>query len=229
MEMTFFCEAAKNMKSFVWSVLFFLVFLPVLSAQQLPSVTIVNNTGYEIWYVHISETTAGSWGADRLGDSNTLADGDSIALQLPYPLETVNHYDMKLEDLDGDTYTKMNVLVTANSRIEFTLDDYDDNNISFEYTGPPITIVNNTGYDIWYIYISDSQSDSWGLDRLGRDETLATGESISLNLPYPIETVKRYDIKLMDLDGDTYTKMNVLVVANRSIEFTLNDIDIDDE
>jgi hypothetical protein len=43
-------------------------------------------------------------------------------------------------------------------------------------------------------------------------------------LPHPINEVNRYDIKFIDSDGDTYTKMNVLVSANSSIEFTIRDI-----
>jgi len=95
-------------------------------SQQNPSITIVNNTGYTIWYVYISETTIDSWGQDRLADDEVLDNDASVSLQLPYPINVVNRYDIKLIDLDGDSYTKMDVLVSANSRIVFTFDDYDE-------------------------------------------------------------------------------------------------------
>lgn len=213
------------MRKITFSFLFFLASLAVLSAQQNPSITIVNNTGYEIWYVYISQTDSDSWGPDWLGSDETIPNGGSVSLRLQQPINAVNRYDIMLEDLDGDTYTKMDVQVSANARIVFTFDDFDDDNDTMTYTGPSITIVNNTGYEIWNVYISQIASDSWGADRLGRTEIISNGGSVSLQLPYPINVVNRYDIMLKDSDGDTYTKMNVLVSANARIVFTFDDYD----
>ncbi|MCL2067094.1 MAG: hypothetical protein FWG99_06480 [Treponema sp.] len=204
--------------------LFFVVLLAALPAQQNPSITIVNNTGYTVWYVYMSQTASNSWGNDLLKSDEILSDGTSVSLQLPFPLNVVNRYDIRLEDSDGDTYTKMNVMVRANSAIVFTFDDIDEE-AAESFDGPPVTIVNNTGYTIYYVYISKTTSDSWGSDRLGRSETISNGDSVSLQLPHPVAEVSRYDIKLEDSDGDSYTKMNVLVAANSRIVFTKDDMD----
>jgi hypothetical protein len=215
------------MRKITLNILFFLVSMAALSAQQNPSITIVNNTGHTIWYVYISLTTSDDWGSDRLGSGKTIPDGSSASLQLPSPINVVNQYDIGLKDSNGDIYTKFNVQVSANARIVFTSDDYDNDLTKANYSGPSITIVNNTGYTIWYVFISDSDSDSWGRDKLGDDETIPNGGSVSLQLPYPIDVENQYDIELQDSDGDTYTKYNVLVSANARIVFTFDDFDDD--
>jgi hypothetical protein len=212
------------MKKAIFGFILLLSLLTALSAQQNPSITIVNNTGYTVYFVYISQTASTSWGEDRLDSTQVLSNGQSVSLQLPYPISVVNRYDIRLKDSDGDTYTKMNVLVSANSRIVFTFDDFDVESV-VTYDGPPITIVNNTGYTVYYVYISQTASDTWGPDRLDSAQVLGNGQSVSLNLPYPTNVVNRYDIRLKDSDGDTYTKMNVLVSANSRIVFTFDDFD----
>ncbi|MDR1287480.1 MAG: hypothetical protein LBK08_07720 [Treponema sp.] len=99
-------------------------FAGMASAQDRPRVTIVNNTGYTVYYVYISQTAAGDWQEDML-DADVLLDGQSITIRLLYPLDVTNRYDVKLEDKDGDTYTKWDILITPNSRIVFTINDLD--------------------------------------------------------------------------------------------------------
>ena len=37
---------------------------------------------------------------------------------------------------------------------------------------PSITIINNTGNTIWYVYISPTTSNDWGEDRLSTNQTI---------------------------------------------------------
>jgi len=112
----------------IFAVLFLLAAVTSLSAQANPSITIVNNTGYTVHYVYISQTASDKWGTDRLAADETLTDGQSVSLQLPYPINVVNRYDMRLVDSDEDEYIKTNVLVSAGSRIIFTFGDFVSNN-----------------------------------------------------------------------------------------------------
>ena len=91
------------------------------------------------------------------------------------------------------------------------------------YSGPSITIVNNTGFSVNMVNISPTTSDSWGGNRLTANQILRNGQSVSLQLPSPISQVSRYDIRLVDTDDDMYIKENVQVTANGRIEFTFND------
>jgi len=113
------------MKKVIFCLSIFLLLLLPLSAQQNPSITIINNTGYTVYYIYFSPTTHDTWGPDRLADDQILHNGESVTLQLPYPLSVADRYDIMLEDLDEDTYSKFDVLVSANSRIEFVFDDID--------------------------------------------------------------------------------------------------------
>ena len=87
-----------------------------------------------------------------------------------------------------------------------------------------ITITNNTGYTVYYAYVSPSDNDNWGRDVLGTD-ILANGSSVTVQLPYPLSEINRYDIKLIDLDGDSYTKWNLTLAQNGTIRFTFDDFD----
>ena len=86
---------------------------------------------------------------------------------------------------------------------------------------PSITIVNGTGYTVWYVLVSPVDSDEWGRDLLDSDQTLPTGESFTYVLPQPPST--HYDIMLVDSDGDSYIKMRVNVAESSKIVFTFDD------
>jgi hypothetical protein len=100
------------------------VFLVPASAQESPVIYIVNNTGYTGYYLYISQIDSDDWEEDVL-EEDILPDGEMVIVKLLHPLSQVNRYDIRLEDEDDDSYTKWNVLITPNARIEFTLDDLD--------------------------------------------------------------------------------------------------------
>jgi hypothetical protein len=89
---------------------------------------------------------------------------------------------------------------------------------------PAISIRNNTGDSVWYVYVSPASSDTWGADRLGND-TLAQGSSVSVTLSSPLSAANRYDIKLVNRGGTSFVKRNVTVSANSVITFTQSDVD----
>jgi len=87
-----------------------------------------------------------------------------------------------------------------------------------------VRIVNKTGYTVYYIYVSPVTSDSWGSDFLG-NEVLVNGQTVNVKLPSALSKVNRYDIQIVDADGDSYTKLNVLITPNSTIEFKISDLD----
>jgi hypothetical protein len=199
------------------------------SSGPLPSIGIKNNTGHTVYYVYVSPASSSTWGSDWLGD-DVLMDGNSVSLTLSSPLSVENIYDIRLRDSDGDTYTKTNVSIHSGSLIEFTIGDLDVENIvrnpnQGNQDMPAIRIANNTGYTAYYVYISPVASDNWGPDRLDTSQVLPSGSAFLYHLPYPLDVVNRYDIRLKDSDGDTYTKKNVQVRANYRILFTFSDLD----
>jgi hypothetical protein len=87
---------------------------------------------------------------------------------------------------------------------------------------PVVTVVNNTGYAGYYLYLSPVTSDDWEEELLG-DAILESGQSYRVRLAYPLSRENRYDFKMIDLDGDSYIKWNVLLSENAVIVFTFDD------
>jgi len=191
---------------------------------------IANKTGYTVYYVYISPSSSTEWGHDRLG-SNIMEHGDMLSIT-SIPLNTNTLYDIKLVDADSDTYTISGITLRQNQTVEFTINNLDSNansnnqssNTTSANNNPVVTIVNNTGYVVYYIYLSPVSSDDWEEDVLG-DDVLLDGYSINVRLATPLNIVNKYDIKLTDADGDTYTKWNVQITPNMTINFYLTDLD----
>ena len=113
------------MKKFILSLTFLVLIGGFVSAQQLPKIHILNNTGYPIYEVYISSSEDDYWGNDWL-KGETISSGTSREFTLPVALSVDNEYDFCLVDTDDDTYTKMNVKLTNGFIVEFTFDDFDD-------------------------------------------------------------------------------------------------------
>ena len=94
-------------------------------AQDQPSIRIVNNTGFSIYYIYASPSDNDNWGPDLLGD-DILENGQTFTYRLPESLSRTSVYDIGLEDEDGDTYVKWEVKLTNNARIVFTIDDLEE-------------------------------------------------------------------------------------------------------
>jgi hypothetical protein len=93
--------------------------------QQNPSITIFNNTVMDINSISIRQHGSDKWTVYKLPANQVLRYRQTYSLQLPNPINAVNRYDIKLERPDGRTYTKSNVTVSANSKIEFEMHDID--------------------------------------------------------------------------------------------------------
>jgi hypothetical protein len=90
---------------------------------------------------------------------------------------------------------------------------------------PVIRIVNNTGYPIYFIYISPASEDEIGDDLLGEDNLLENGQTFTYRLPQPLNKTSVYDIILEDEEGDYYIKWGVTVTNNARIVFTMDDLE----
>lgn len=91
--------------------------------------------------------------------------------------------------------------------------------VVFAASAATIEITNGTGsWDIYYVYISPSTSDSWGDDWLGSD-IMSPDETWEF-------TVSRgdYDIRLIDEDGDEYVLYGVPISGTWSWYVTLDDL-----
>ncbi len=84
-----------------------------------------------------------------------------------------------------------------------------------------IEVTNNTGYDVYYLYVSHEDSEDWEDDVLG-DEILEDGESFRVELDnYPSSI---FDVQAEDEDEDTYTLYGIDVETDDLI-LTIDDLD----
>lgn len=78
-----------------------------------------------------------------------------------------------------------------------------------------LTIQNDSGYDIYEIHMSSIYDGSWERDLLGR-HFLSTGNSFDITGI----TSGRYDIKVVDEDGDSCIVQQVAVYQDRTWTLT---------
>ena len=71
--------------------------------------------------------------------------------------------------------------------------------VLFAQSGPVVAINNQTGYPIYYIYISESGQDDWEEDILTTD-VLMPNQSVNCRLP----SRGTWDFMAVDADGDEY-------------------------
>ena len=79
--------------------------------------------------------------------------------------------------------------------------------VLFAQSKPVLTIVNNTGNTIYYIYISESDNDDWEEDVLGDDQILLPGESFNCHLPH----TGTWDLLAEDENEDIYELYEIRV------------------
>lgn len=84
-----------------------------------------------------------------------------------------------------------------------------------------VEVTNDTGYDIYFLYISPGKAKTWEEDVLGED-ILKTGQTVRVTVSGAKSGI--FDIRAQDEDGDTYTLWDVDIAA-RDVTFTLSDLD----
>ena len=89
---------------------------------------------------------------------------------------------------------------------------------------PVVTIANNTGNTIYYLYISPVTTDNWEEDVLGQ-EVLVNRESFKVKLTLPLSKADCYDVMLIDSNGNSYTRMDVSITPDTTLVFTILDLD----
>jgi len=96
----------------------------------------------------------------------------------------------------------------------------------FAQTVYDFTLVNKTGYEILYVYVSPSDDAEWGDDVLGSEETIAnnTRRLIQFDETYAEVLndfgVNNFDIKAVDEDGDEMIFENIPLKRVNTIELS---------
>jgi hypothetical protein len=84
-----------------------------------------------------------------------------------------------------------------------------------------ISITNTTGgWDLVDLYLAPFGARTWGEDRLQGDSTLTEGDTWTMEVPAGV-----YSIRVVDVDGDTYTRLSLPVMDTLEWVVTLDDLD----
>ena len=113
------------MKKLIFAGLLLFLGAFIVSAQNLPTIRIVNNTGFPVFKICISPSEEDAWGEDILGEE-ILENGQTYTWQLSLPLSEVSVYDIGMEDEEGSAYIKWELTLTNNARIVFSEDDLEE-------------------------------------------------------------------------------------------------------
>jgi hypothetical protein len=89
---------------------------------------------------------------------------------------------------------------------------------------PTVTIRNNTGASIFYLFFIPLSSDSLAHNWLGQHEIFDNRDSLSFTLDQPLNVENRYDIRLRDGYGTEYVKRDVIVTDGSVFVFSRMDI-----
>ena len=91
-----------------------------------------------------------------------------------------------------------------------------------------VTFINNTGADIWYVFLSPGDSSEWGFDILGSERTLEDNNLLSFFISYP-EYENFFDVMAIDEDGNTFILFDELFSDDGEVNIIISDDDLDDD
>lgn len=159
------------------------------------SLTIINNSTQTIWYAYLAPAGA-AYTDDTLGTSTISSQGSYTITNL-----VPGVYCLKVESGDHTLIKEIcDIAVAAGSSVTI------DSAPIFAINGD-VTIVNNLGTDVFYIYISPNTSSNWGSDWLGAN-TLPAGSSVN----FEVGTPGYFDIKLEDASHNAlFTSFNTWI------------------
>ena len=165
---------------------------------EAATLTVYNDTDTPIWYVYISPSTSDSWGDDWLG-SDVIPVNESYTFEL-----TEGTYDLKAEDENYNVIaTRFDEYISGDLDWTLYLEDY-----------ATLTLSNDSGWDVCYVYISPSNGTTWGDDWLGAD-IIVSGDSRTFQV-----SMGTYDLLAEDCDHNTLAE-EYEVDLSEPLEWTL--------
>ncbi len=215
----------------ILAIAFILAGTAALSAQSeyYNLIEFRNKTGRDIYYLFFSPGDSEWWGPDVLGDTRTLDAGESVEFFISYP-EYSAEFDFMAVDEDGNVFELYDMEINDDSEARIVINDsyitdyWDLDDLESELI--TLEINNDTGFEIYYLFISPSDSESYGIDFMDSETTLPADEAISVLL-FKSNAEIDYDIQAVDEDDDTYSFSLTLDpdLDNQYTEVTIDDLD----
>jgi hypothetical protein len=83
-------------------------------------------------------------------------------------------------------------------------------------------VLNNTGFTIRSVYLAPVETGKWGPAVF--TGYIYNGQNVRINLVPPLET-GLYHIRLVDIDGDRYSKFELEIKDFETVEITIGEFD----
>ena len=193
--------------------------LAAMDPAELNRVTFKNDTGFTILFLFFSPGDSEWWGPDILGSTMEFEDGDEMSFYIHYP-EYSNEFDFMAVDEDMDAYYKWNVEINDGEElyVEISLADYEGDSAE-DMNFSEIIFTNVSDEDIWYMFLSPSDSEMWGIDVLDDETIFSVGDTYELLVPTGSEGTS-YDLFAVDEDGGTFYRS--IEVSSRKDEWYID-------
>ena len=184
------------MKKFFFRIFLLISFCSLSTAQENRILTITNKLDDAIYYLYLSPAEESDWGEDYLGDE-ILEVYESISITLP----SSGLYNLMAEDESEKSYRIDGIDLNKAEALTVSNEDF----LPFGGRNPvqkKLRFNNNTGEDIYYLYVSSTNSMYWGEDILN-DEILSDGDTYTVELPIDSD-YPRHDLLAEGEDGSSY-------------------------
>jgi hypothetical protein len=91
---------------------------------------------------------------------------------------------------------------------------------------PSFYILNNTGFTIKSIYVCQANTEDWG-PNIFTGTYLYNGHSVLVTPDQPPGGITSCNIRLVDVDGDRYSKYGVEIVEHSTVRIDIGDFDFE--
>jgi len=146
--------------------------------------TIVNDSDYAIHEAYLTPVSAASWGPELLG-GYVLGPGQEISVDA-----YCDYYDVLIVDAYGSECI-LSAIDLCGSDATWRVTNDTLAACGFDPVGT-LTIVNESQYTLYAVYVTEVSAPDWGPDVLG-NEILGPGDSIEIEL-----SCGRYDVLIVD-------------------------------
>jgi hypothetical protein len=171
--------------------------LPGVASAQDPSFYVTNRSGQTINEVRVSSSAESNWGQDLLG-TNVMASGQRLRV---YPRQCVN--DIRVVYANGQAEERRRINTCNINEVVFGSGGSAAGRE--QMTGADFRVWNRSGLTINEIYVSSSQNNSWGNDRLGND-VLQPGRFWTIRQS---ETGCSFDLRAVFSNGRVFERRNI--------------------
>lgn len=171
-----------------------------------PSFYLVNRSGGAISRVFATPSGQSNWGQNRL--TANIPAGGNAAIRLPADGQCV--YDIRVTYANGRNEDRRGLNTCEVDNLSFPANREAARPIPAE--DPSFVLINRGKSPVNELYLSVTDDDSWGQDRLG-DENVPRGASKVIRLP-PGECV--YDVRVVFANGEANEKrrLNLCQISN---------------